>query len=246
MTDLSNDPRAEIPPPVERRRANWAEFRRSYPGLLATMAFALVAFLAIDGWIFAKRHRYRGEIARLRASMTTLERQRTDQLVAQEQNKLRVAVQLMRRQSQTERALHLAVTVDSGSMYLEREGALLRRMPVQIGPERTVGSAPDTVRLAPPRGQRSVVRVMTAADAWEVPKWVYDERGVPAPGSRSVRGALGPVAVLLDGGTVIYTMPTTGPLNDSSYVLPGAVRARVEDLRAILPNLSAGLRVYFY
>jgi hypothetical protein len=131
-------------------------------------------------------------------------------------------------------------------MYLEREGALLREMPVQIGPERRVGVAPDTVRLATPRGLRTVARLMAANDAWDVPEWVYTERGVTVPPSRSVRGALGPVAVLLNGGTVIYSMPSAGPLNDSGYVLPGAVRARAEDLRAILPNLSAGVRVYFY
>lgn len=245
MTEPSRSP-LETPIVGERRRASWGEFRRSYPGLIATMAFALAALLAMDGWILAKRHRYRNEIARLRGSMTRLERERTDQIVAQEENKLRVAVQLMRRQSQMERTLHLSVTVDSGSMTLEREGALLRAMPVQIGPERTVGTAPDTVRLATPRGLRSVVRVLSDSDAWEVPRWVYDDRGAPVPQQRSIRGALGPVAVLLDGGTVIYSLPREGPLRDSTYVLPGAVRARAEDLRAILPNLNAGVRVYFY
>lgn len=233
-------------PAEERRRVGWSEFRHAYPGLIATMAFALFAFLAMDGWIIAKRMRYHREIVRLRSSMTVVERQRTDQIVSQEQNKWRVAVALMRRQSQTERALHLSVTVDSGMMYLEREGAQLREMPVQVGPERTVGSAPDTVRLAAPRGLRKVIRIMSETDAWEVPAWVYQDRGIPTPASRSTRGTLGPIAILLDGGTVIYSMPTAGPLNDSSYVLPGAIRARAQDLRAILPNLSAGIRVYFY
>ena len=239
-------PSFESPPAGERRRASWREFRHAYPGLIATMGFSLLVLLAMDGWIVAKRLRYRREITRLRSSMTGLERQRTDQIVSQEQNKWRVAVALMRRQSQTERALHLSVTVDSATMYLEREGALLREMPVQIGPEKTVGTVPDTVRLATPRGLRTVIRILGGTDAWEVPKWVYEDRGIPAPASRSMRGALGPVGILLDGGTVIYSMPNAGPLNDSSYVLPGAVRARAEDLRAILPNLSAGIRVYFY
>jgi len=210
------------------------------------MTFALLAFLAIDGWIIARRQRYKREIVRLRSSMTTLERQRTDQIVSQEKNKLRVAVELMRRQAQLEHALHLSITVDSGTMYLEREGALLRKMPVQIGPERRVGVVPDTVRLAAPRGLRTVTRIMTAEDGWDVPEWVYADRGVAVPANRSVRGALGPVAILLDGGTVIYSMPTAGPLNDSGYVLPGSVRARAEDLRVIVPNLTAGVRVYFY
>ena len=54
------------------------------------------------------------------------------------------------------------------------------------------------------------------------------------------------MAILLNGGTVLYAMPSAGPLNDSSYVLPGSVRLRAEDLRAIKPNLETGMRVYFY
>jgi hypothetical protein len=51
---------------------------------------------------------------------------------------------------------------------------------------------------------------------------------------------------VLDGGTVIYSVPVVGPLNDSSYVLPGSVRASAADLEAIAPNLSVGMAVYFY
>jgi len=246
MSDAPDNVKPDVTSVGERRRPGWAEFRRSYPGLIATMAVALVTLLAIDGWIIAKRLRYAREIERLRGSMTIVERQRTDQIVSQEQNKLRVAIELMRRQAQLERTLHLSVAVDSGIMYLEREGALLREMPVQVGPERRVGIPPDTVRLAAPRGARTVARVFSENEAWEVPEWVFAERGIPPPSNRSIGGALGPVAILLDGGTVIYSTPTAGPLGDSAFVLPGAVRARPEDLRAILPNLTAGMRVYFY
>jgi len=41
-------------------------------------------------------------------------------------------------------------------------------------------------------------------------------------------------------------MPSVGPLNDSSYVLPGAVRARASDLEAVAPNLAPGVTVYLY
>jgi hypothetical protein len=61
-----------------------------------------------------------------------------------------------------------------------------------------------------------------------------------------VKGALGPVAVVLSGGTVLYSPPSAGPLNDSAYVLPGSVRAREADLRAILPNVQPGMKVYLY
>ena len=50
----------------------------------------------------------------------------------------------------------------------------------------------------------------------------------------------------IDGGTVIYSLPTNGPLDDSSYTMPGSVRARAEDLDAIVPNVTKGMVVYFY
>ena len=130
-------------------------------------------------------------------------------------------------------------------MYLERDGALLREMPVTVGPEKRVGVPPDTVHVAAPRGKRTVERILGAGDAWTIPGWVYRDRGL-ADGDSVMTGALGPAAIVLDGGTVIYSLPTVGPLNDSSYVLPGAIRARESDLRAVAPNLHPGVAVYFY
>jgi hypothetical protein len=245
----SRQPRHESPPPIplkERRRPGWQEFRRSYPGILVTMAIALVGFLAFDAWLIRKRIRYRGEIERLRAEMTALERSRTDAILARDENRLRLALELIRRQARIDKDLHLSVTVDSSVMFLEQDGAHLREMPIQIGPEKTVGVAPDTVRMVAPRGARTIERIVTEEDSWEVPAWVYPDRGLPATEDRTIKGALGPAAVVLSGGTVIYSAPTVGPLNDSAYVLPGGIRARTADLKAILPNLRNGMTVYFY
>jgi hypothetical protein len=218
----------------------------SRTALVIVFGATIVVLLGADAVMLSRRARYADETARLRASMTDLERQRADQIVAQEENKLRLAIALARHQAQIERALHLSVTIDSGTMQLEREGALLRAMPVEIAPERTIGSLPDTVHLAAPRGARTIVRVLAESDTWDVPAWVYTDRGQPVPADRRLAGALGAAAVILDGGTVIYSVPSAGPLADSTYLLPGAVRARASDLRAILPNLIPGLRVYFY
>jgi hypothetical protein len=227
-------------------RAGFEGLRRSHRWLLAALITAIVGFLSVDAWLFSKRRAYEAEVERLRASMTDLERQHTDAIVAQERHKLRVSVALIRRQARMEPTLHLSVSIDSSAMFLEREGARLRRMPVHVGPERRIGTAPDTVRLVPPRGVRSIARTLTASDPWQVPEWVYADRGLPVPSDRSLPGALGPTAVLLEGGTILYSIPATGALSDSSYVLPGAVRARAGDLQAILPNLTPGMRVYFY
>jgi hypothetical protein len=210
------------------------------------MAIALFAFLAIDAWLIRKRIRYRSEIERLRHEMTGLERSRTDAILARDENRLRLALELIRRQSRIDKDLHLSVTVDSGVMFLEREGAHLREMPIQIGPEKTVGAAPDTVRMVAPRGARTIERIIDEEGSWEVPSWVYVDRGLQPAAERNLKGALGPAAIVLSGGTVVYSMPSVGPLNDSAYVLPGSIRARAADLKAILPNLQNGMTIYLY
>lgn len=227
--------------PLEPWRS-WIARHKVLTGLFVALVLAI---LALNSWVIARRQGYLEEITRLRASMTQLERERSDRLLAHEKNKLRLAIALLRKQARVERALHLSVAVDSGAMFLERDGAMLREMPVQLGSERRVGLPPDTVRLAPPRGVRTVARVLADTAAWEVPAWVYLDRGMETPSERVLAGALG-AAVILDGGAVIYAQPRAGPLADSTYVLPGAIRARMEDLRAILPNLTRGTRVYLY
>lgn len=232
-------------PRTDRRRVGWREFRHSYPGILATMTLAVIVFLAADAWLITRYLRYQRETRELRASMTEVERNRTDALLAQEENRLKVMVELFKRQAKVDPTLHLSVSLDSGVMYLERDGALLREMPITIGPEKRVGTPPDTVHIATPRGKRTVEALLDENDAWEVPQWVYADRGIPA-GETLLKGALGPAAIKLDGGTVIYSHPTVGPLNDSAYVLPGAIRVRASDLKAIAPNLRPGVAVYFY
>lgn len=211
------------------------------------MAIALLGFLAIDAWLIRKRIRYKNEIERLRHEMTGLERSRTDAILARDENRLRLALELIRRQARIDKELHLSVTVDSAVMFLEREGAHLREMPIQIGAEKTVGAPPDTVRMVAPRGARTIERIIDSEEgSWEVPAWVYTDRGLQPGAERTIKGALGPAAIVLSGGTVIYSMPSVGPLNDSAYVLPGSIRARAADLKAILPNLQNGMTVYFY
>lgn len=228
-------------PPPER----WLAWFGRHKVLTALVVLLVGVIVALDAWVLTRRHRYLDEIARLRSSMSQLERERTDQLLAREESKLRLAIAMIQRQARVERALHLSVALDSGSMFLERDGAMLREMPVQVGSERSVGVAPDTVRLAAPRGVRTVASVVHDTTAWEIPAWVYADRGLEAPPQRALVGALG-TAVILEGGAIIYSQPAVGPLADSAYVLPGAIRARHADLRAILPNITPGTRVYIY
>lgn len=141
----------------DRRRGGWREFRRAYPGFVFTLLIALFAMIAIDGLLIMKRRAYTAEVERLRSSMSAQERAQTDAIVASEKNKTRIALELARRQAKLEKTLHLSVALDSGKMYLEREGAVLREMAVAFGPEAKVG--PDSIPIVVPRGETSVAKI---------------------------------------------------------------------------------------
>jgi hypothetical protein len=224
----------------------FSEFRKRHPAFIAIVAVIIVGLVAVDGWVLYKRAAYAREVARLRAGMSDFERRRSDAVTNTHEAQTAMMMELLRRQAKIDKEIHLAVDVDSGRMYLERDGALLRENAVEVAPEKRLGAGKDTVRMAAPRGTRSVERILGAGDAWEVPEWVYSDRGIPRPAELPLVGALGPVAIVLNGGTVIYSLPTVGPLNDSTYLLPGSIRASAEDLRAVVPNLQRGTVVYFY
>jgi len=217
--------------------------RLAYPGLIASLWLALVVLIALDVYLLSRRENYAKEIRRLRASMTTVERRSADLAVAANENHLKVLVALIRRQAQGDRGLHVSVQVDSGVMTLEQEGNVLREMPVRVAPGRRVGVPPDTIMMSRPQGTRHVERLLTPDSAWTVPKWVYADRHLPP--DTTTKGTLG-YAIVVDGGLVIYSDPQVGPLADTAYVMPGSVRAREADVKAIQANLKPGTSVYFY
>lgn len=202
--------------------------------------------LAADVVLGATIARYQAETARLRSGMSERERERTDLILATERHRVKVEIELLRLRARGDLDLHLAVEVDSGRMLLEREGVLLREMRVRITPQQAEGlPAGDEVEVLP-RGARTVERLLTARDVWEVPPSAYGRGGLPVPADRAVRGALGRTAALLNDGMVIYAGPDTGLLADSSVAVPGSIRLSKSDLRAIAPNLVRGMTVYFY
>ncbi|HJP60309.1 MAG TPA: hypothetical protein VJ865_09930 [Gemmatimonadaceae bacterium] len=199
----------------DRRRGRWKDFRRAYPGFVFVLGLGLAAMVGIDGWLLAKRVKYNHDVKQLRQHMTAAERERTDAIVQSEQNKLRIAIELAKRQAKFDKRLHLNVSVDSARMYLTREGALLREMPVQFGPERAPSPKDTAPPEAIPRGERTI------AD-------------------------LADTRIVLDGGTQILSSSSAQLADDSTAIPPGSLRITVEDMKAIMPNLSAGMKVYFY
>jgi hypothetical protein len=213
--------------------------------LNAILTIVILA-LAVNVILGARYFRYREETSRLRAGMTKAQRERADAVVQAERHRLRVEYELVRRQARGDRLLHLAVNVDSGRMVLERDGIVLREMAVRLGPERFRGPMGDSLITVQSLGQRTIQGVLKGADAWEVPRSVFDDRGLPVPENRRVRGALGDGAIVLTDGTVVYAVPESGPLADSTYVLPGSVQVAAADLKALAASIRPGMSVYFY
>lgn len=199
----------------DRRRGSWRDFRRAYPGFVFVLGLGLAAMVAVDAWLLAKRVKYNQDVKQLRDHMTQAERQKSDLIVQSEQNKLRIVIELAKRQAKFDKKLHLNVSVDSSRMYLTREGALLREMPVLFGPERAPAESSAAPPAAIPRGERTV------AD-------------------------LSDTKITLDGGTQILSSASAQLANDSTPIPPGSLRISGEDMKAIRPNLNAGMKVYFY
>ncbi len=199
----------------DRRRGGWRDFRRAYPGFVFVLGLGLGLMVAVDAWLLYKRVDYKSEVSSLRSRMTGAERERTDLIVQTEENKLRMAIELAKRQARFDPKLHLNVSIDSAKMYLTREGALLREMPVQFGPETPPSATDSAPPVALPRGERTVTDLS-------------DSR------------------IALDGGAQILVARSSALANDSTAIPPGSLRIGSEDMKAIMPNLKAGMKVYFY
>lgn len=199
----------------DRRRGKWRDFRLAYPGFVFTMILALLAILSLDGFLIYKRRAYTEEVTRLRGAMTDAERAKTDAIVQAEHDKARIALELAKRQAKMEKTLHLAVALDSGRIYLEREGAILREMAALFGPETGITPGSDSLPAVIPRGQQTVARL---------------ERN----------------KIVLEGGNAIEAATTDVASADTTPIPSGNVRIGLTDMKAIQPNLTRGMRVYFY
>jgi len=219
MTDSPSSDRRTHARGRDRRREAWRAFRHAYPTFLRVSMVLFLLLVAFDFWLWHRREDYSREIGRLRATMTDAEREKSDVIVQSEQDKLRMALELAKHQARWDPQLHLSIAVDSGRMYLERNGALLREMHADIAPAPVPpGVTPVSVKRDSsgaeirPRGERTIAEV------------------------RSDSG----LALVLTGGARIYGS------GDSSAVTPGDVRVSPADLKAILPNVAPGMVVYFY
>lgn len=155
---------------------------RAYPWRLGLVCGAAFLLVAGDLMLLTKRAAYARETARLRAGMSAVERARLDAALESESNRLQVIIELARRQARGDIGLHLSVAVDSGVLYFEQEGATLRTVRADVGRDGWVRTGPgDSVRIAAPRGTRTIERI------------------------------LDDTTIVLNGGTVIYARAALDP-----------------------------------
>jgi hypothetical protein len=76
-----------------------------------------------------------------------------------------------------------------------------------------------------------------------------DSSGAPpaaVPRGERTIADLDDAKITLDGGATILTSKSSELSADTTGIPPGSLRIRLEDLKAIKPNLNAGMKVYFY
>lgn len=178
--------------------------------------------------------------------MTKAEQRRLETITSLQSNQLALNTEITRRMATGDTDLHLTVDTKKGLLFLAREGAELRTMTVNAAQETVIGSPSDRVRIVLPQGKRMVVDVVDSQYKWLAPDWVYSQRGQPVPSSNPITGGLGPLAIFLDSGTIIYSRPEVGPLNDDKYILPGSIQMATADIKAIRKAVHPGMVVYFY
>jgi hypothetical protein len=121
-----------------------------------------IALFVVAGDLFlvTKRVVYARETTRLRAGMSGVEKSRIDAALQSDSNRLQVMIELARRQARVDNTLNLAVALDSAALYLEQDGAILRAVHADIGPDRWERrGGKDSVQITAPRGTRTIERL---------------------------------------------------------------------------------------
>lgn len=154
---------------------SWRALRSRNPWTMRLVWGAAMIVLAGDFFLVAKRVGYARETARLRAGMSAVERSRIDAAMQNDANRLQVMIELARRQARVDNTLNLAVALDSAALYLEQDGAILRAVHADVGPDTWEHRGKrDSVQITAPRGTRTIERLV------------------------------GDTAVVLNGGALIY------------------------------------------
>ena len=96
------------------------DFRQQYPRFLPAALLILGASIAVDLLLVERLHNYDEQIDSIRGGMTDIQRQRGTAVQDTRSEQERLMLEIVRRQALGAAALHLAVSVDSGTMTLMR------------------------------------------------------------------------------------------------------------------------------
>ena len=184
----------------------WHVLWREHPRLMRLLAWTFAGALSAAAALAWRGAQYGNEIAALRAGMSGIDKVKADLALASDARRLQVMMALAVRQARTDGGLHISVSVDSGLLHLEQQGAILRTASVQVGADGWQAVDGDSIPLASPLGIRRVEEVR------------------------------GDSVVVLSGGAVLYRGDAAMPVRAGSVRIGDAdLKSILKNLKVGLP-----------
>lgn len=141
----------------------------------------------------------------------------------------------------------VTVDVSTNTVYLFRDGQLIRKSPAATGSGKTLENGDDIWEFYTPRGHMKV-RGRVKDPVWHKPDWAFIEAGerIPPPDSpkRLVHGHLGKYAFLLGDGIMIHGTDDADSIG--RYVSHGCIRVPSNMLETLWKNVKVGTDVYVF
>lgn len=141
----------------------------------------------------------------------------------------------------------VTVDVSTNTVYLFRDGQLVKKSPAATGSGKTLDIGDDEWLFYTPRGHMKVLGKIKDP-VWRKPDWAFVEAGerVPPPNSpkRLVHGHLGKYALNLGDGILIHGTDDAGSIG--RYVSHGCIRVPNGMLETLWKNVPVGTDVYVF
>ena len=184
----------------------WHVLWREHPRLMRLLAWTFAGALSAAAALAWRGAQYGNEIAALRAGMSGNDKVKADLALASDARRLQVMMALAVRQARSDGGLHISVSVDSGLLHLEQQGAILRTASVQMGADGWQAVDGDSIPIASPLGIRRVQEVR------------------------------GDTVVVLSGGAVMYRGDPAIPVRPGSVRIGDAdLKSILKNLKVGLP-----------
>jgi lipoprotein-anchoring transpeptidase ErfK/SrfK len=141
----------------------------------------------------------------------------------------------------------ITVDVSTNTVYLFRDGQLVRKSPAATGSGKRLETEEDVWEFYTPRGHMKV-KSKIKDPIWRKPDWAFIEAGekVPPPDSptRNVKGKLGKYALNLGEGILIHGTDDAGSIG--KYASHGCIRVPNGMLETLWKNVSVGTDVFVF